>query len=98
MVFLINIAPIFSFLYAHNIDFLFNTYKYNSFRLNILGTSGRVCNRTSAGIDGCRLLCCGRGYQTRVREVEEKCRCNFVWCCQVKCDICRYKKEEHVCN
>lgn len=70
----------------------------STFRLNILGTRGRVCNRTSPGIDGCRLLCCGRGYQTRVREVEEKCHCNFVWCCNVKCDICRYKKEEHVCN
>ncbi|KAJ8979421.1 hypothetical protein NQ317_002201, partial [Molorchus minor] len=40
--------------------------------LNILGTRGRICNRTSLGMDGCRLLCCGRGYQTRVREVEEK--------------------------
>ncbi|KAK9884152.1 hypothetical protein WA026_005104 [Henosepilachna vigintioctopunctata] len=66
--------------------------------LNVLGTRGRVCNRTSQGIDGCRLLCCGRGYQTRVREVEEKCKCNFVWCCDVKCEICRYRKEEHVCN
>ncbi|CAH1641771.1 unnamed protein product [Spodoptera littoralis] len=33
--------------------------------LGILGTRGRTCNRTSAGLDGCRLLCCGRGYQTR---------------------------------
>ncbi|XP_019879422.1 protein Wnt-1 [Aethina tumida] len=66
--------------------------------LDILGTKGRVCNRTSQGIDGCRLLCCGRGYQTRVREVEEKCKCAFVWCCKVECDICRSKKEEHVCN
>lgn len=66
--------------------------------LNIMGTRGRLCNKTSQGIDGCRLLCCGRGYQTRVREVEEKCKCKFVWCCQVVCEICRYTKEEHVCN
>ncbi|XP_063238958.1 protein Wnt-3a-like [Bacillus rossius redtenbacheri] len=66
--------------------------------LGILGTRGRLCNRTSPGLDGCRLLCCGRGYQTRVRDVEEKCRCRFVWCCNVVCDMCRYKKEEHVCN
>ncbi|XP_008195370.1 protein Wnt-1 [Tribolium castaneum] len=66
--------------------------------LSILGTHGRICNRTSQGIDGCRLLCCGRGYQTRVREVEEKCKCHFVWCCNVVCDICRYRREEHVCN
>ncbi|KOB65577.1 Protein Wnt, partial [Operophtera brumata] len=53
--------------------------------LGILGTRGRTCNRTSAGLDGCRLLCCGRGYQTRVRDHEEKCKCKFVWCCKVQC-------------
>ncbi|XP_055706947.1 protein Wnt-1-like [Phlebotomus papatasi] len=66
--------------------------------LGILGTHGRVCNRTSPGIDGCRLLCCGRGYQTRVRHVEEKCNCQFVWCCKVKCDMCNHTREEHICN
>ncbi|XP_049762246.1 protein Wnt-1-like [Schistocerca cancellata] len=66
--------------------------------MGILGTRGRICNRTSMGLDGCRLLCCGRGYQTRVRDVEEKCNCRFVWCCNVVCEMCRYKKEEHICN
>ncbi|XP_013147886.1 PREDICTED: protein Wnt-4-like isoform X1 [Papilio polytes] len=66
--------------------------------LGILGTRGRTCNRTSAGLDGCRLLCCGRGYQTRVRDHEEKCRCRFVWCCRVHCEVCRYKRDHHVCN
>lgn len=67
-------------------------------RLGVLGTRGRLCNRGSFGLDGCRLLCCGRGYQTRVREVEEKCKCRFVWCCNVVCELCHYKKEEHACN
>ncbi|XP_059056214.1 protein Wnt-1-like [Achroia grisella] len=66
--------------------------------LGILGTRGRTCNRTSAGLDGCRLLCCGRGYQTRVRDHEEKCNCRFVWCCKVHCEVCRFKKDHHVCN
>ncbi|XP_030765210.1 protein Wnt-1-like [Sitophilus oryzae] len=66
--------------------------------LNILGTRGRVCNVTSPGLDGCPLLCCGRGYQTRVKDVEEKCKCQFVWCCNVVCSTCKSRKEEYVCN
>ncbi|XP_065078761.1 protein Wnt-1-like [Ochlerotatus camptorhynchus] len=64
----------------------------------IFGTRGRFCNRTSYGIEGCRLLCCGRGYQTRIRNVEEKCNCKFVWCCSVKCDTCNVRKDEYICN
>ncbi|XP_066249159.1 protein Wnt-4-like isoform X1 [Euwallacea similis] len=66
--------------------------------LDILGTRGRICNLTSQGIDGCPLLCCGRGYQTKIKDVEEKCNCQFVWCCNVVCSTCRSRKEEHVCN
>src|SRR5688572_22796089 len=35
-------------------------------RIGSLGTKGRPCNATSAGADGCDLLCCGRGYETKV--------------------------------
>lgn len=68
------------------------------FRIGVLGTRGRLCNSTSYGIDGCRLLCCGRGYQTVIRDVEEKCHCKFVWCCKVQCEMCSFKREEHYCN
>ncbi|KAG8235049.1 hypothetical protein J437_LFUL014552 [Ladona fulva] len=64
--------------------------------LVFLEESPDYCERNETlGLDGCRLLCCGRGYQTRVRDVTEKCRCRFVWCCNVVCDVCRYQKEEH---
>nr|UTM63732.1 wingless2 [Riptortus pedestris] len=66
--------------------------------LGVLGTHGRLCRRESPGLDGCKLLCCGRGYQTRLREVQEKCKCNFVWCCNVICEICSFTREEHICN
>ncbi|GAB6023753.1 hypothetical protein CHUAL_008509 [Chamberlinius hualienensis] len=66
--------------------------------IGVLGTYGRVCNKTSYGMDGCKLLCCGRGYQTLLRSVTEKCDCKFVWCCRVECQKCNFQKEEPICN
>ncbi|CAL4185971.1 unnamed protein product, partial [Meganyctiphanes norvegica] len=67
-------------------------------KLGILGTGGRICNKTSWGMDGCRILCCGRGYQTMQRTVTEKCNCRFIWCCKVECDMCQVERMEHYCN
>ena len=63
-----------------------------------LGTTGRTCNRTSQGLDSCSLLCCGRGFYSQVKEVEEDCNCRFVWCCKVQCDKCRRKQEFNYCK
>ena len=63
-----------------------------------LGTKGRQCNKTSYGLDGCSLMCCGRGYYTTVREIKEDCNCKFHWCCRVECMKCARKIEEHFCN
>lgn len=53
-----------------------------------LGTSGRVCLRQSEGMDGCNLMCCGRGYNTFKQKLVERCNCKFYWCCFVKCKTC----------
>lgn len=66
-------------------------------RLGIQGTSGRQCNDTSIGVDGCDLMCCGRGYRTQEVIVVERCSCTFHWCCEVKCKLCRTKKTIHTC-
>lgn len=66
--------------------------------LKILGTQGRRCNATSLDTDSCKLLCCGRGYHTMVRSVQDKCNCKFIWCCRVDCQKCMVQKEEHFCN
>ncbi|CAG0881464.1 unnamed protein product [Cyprideis torosa] len=62
-----------------------------------LGTQGRECNQTSDGIDGCDLLCCGRGYRTERQTRMERCNCKFKWCCEVKCEQCEVTVERHIC-
>lgn len=64
----------------------------------IFGTYGRECNKTSYGADSCDMLCCGRGYDTRVVTKIERCQCKFVWCCYVKCKNCTYEVDVHTCK
>lgn len=78
------------------IFFLSSSFHLRS--VGALGTSERICNATSYGLDGCRFMCCGRGYRTIERVAEVKCNCKFVWCCQVKCQWCKSKVIEHRCN
>lgn len=67
-------------------------------RYGILGTVRRTCNKTSDGEDGCRHLCCGRGYNTANKVDDVKCNCTFIWCCHVKCDWCKKEWIEHTCK
>ncbi|KAJ8006692.1 hypothetical protein DPEC_G00109860 [Dallia pectoralis] len=67
-------------------------------RWGVVGTRGRRCNRTSAGPDGCNLLCCGRGYNTHVVRNVERCECKFVWCCYVRCRKCESMNDMHTCK
>lgn len=63
-----------------------------------LGTQGRRCARSSPAIDGCNLLCCGRGYNAYKEKVTERCHCKFQWCCFVKCKTCERVVEEYTCK
>ncbi|KAK2139725.1 hypothetical protein LSH36_1636g00003 [Paralvinella palmiformis] len=61
------------------------------------GTRGRLCNATSIGLDGCELMCCGRGYRTETYSARERCNCIFHWCCEVTCEICNRTRMRHTC-
>lgn len=62
------------------------------------GTRDRICNVSSHGIDGCDLLCCGRGHNTRTEKRKEKCHCIFHWCCYVSCQECVRVYDVHTCK
>jgi len=67
-------------------------------RTGSIGTSGRECNATSMGTDGCELLCCGRGYTTEKIVEKRYCKCRFQYCCEVLCETCMIKREFHRCR
>ncbi|CAG2228230.1 WNT16 [Mytilus edulis] len=64
----------------------------------ILGTEGRLCNRTGSGPESCDLLCCGRGYNTQVVRLTDRCQCRFIWCCYVDCKTCETLFDRHTCK
>ncbi|KAL1114908.1 hypothetical protein AAG570_007732 [Ranatra chinensis] len=73
-------------------------YCVQNISIGSLGTQGRICNRTSHGMDGCNLMCCGRGYNTQKVNIKERCECKFHWCCYVKCKICTQTVDIHSCK
>ena len=79
--------------YENSPDFCAKSKKYG-----ITGTAGRECNNTSLGVDGCDLMCCGRGYDSSEIRVKERCSCTFHWCCHVKCQECTTWKSIHRCR
>ena len=67
-------------------------------RDGILGTRGRQCTRDNRDDRSCDMLCCGRGYNTKVVRHVERCHCKFVWCCEVKCKTCETLVDVHTCK
>lgn len=63
-----------------------------------LGTVGRECKPGSRTIDGCDLMCCGRGHSVNKVVIEEDCNCKFKWCCYVSCQTCRREKTVYTCR
>lgn len=66
--------------------------------LDVFGTTGRICNKTSDANDGCGNLCCGRGYNMIRRIRTKRCNCKFHWCCEVQCETCTIDEWIPICK
>ena len=64
----------------------------------VSGTHGRVCKKDSNGPDGCKSMCCDRGFETIQTKIKERCKCKFHWCCYVECKTCVKDVELTVCK
>lgn len=73
-------------------------YCENNSNLGIVGTRGRECNITSAGVDGCDQMCCRRGFDVKIVQETKACDCKFIWCCHVKCKQCTEAVPKYTCK
>lgn len=67
-------------------------------RYGLPGTSGRPCNLSSIGVDGCDLMCCGRGHTVSLQTITTRCNCLFKWCCEVQCQNCTVTRANYNCK
>ena len=64
------------------------------------GMLGRTCSSDDVTTNKCRSLCqaCRLRPQTVENYKQIKCRCQFVWCCSVKCATCTRRFSETTCR
>ncbi|XP_065058880.1 protein Wnt-8-like [Rhopilema esculentum] len=69
------------------------------------GTIGRACripvrDSTRGSKGHCNELCysCGFSIRYEVRPKKVRCNCKFRWCCEVRCETCRYDEDVLVCH
>ena len=74
------------------------SFCHHDTKMGSLGTKGRTCNISSSGADGCKTMCCDRGYYFNAEPVTKSCNCKFVWCCSVKCEKCTEIKSVYTCK
>ncbi|XP_078381170.1 protein Wnt-8b-like [Oculina patagonica] len=64
------------------------------------GMLGRTCRSDAVPTKECRSLCnsCQLRHQTVEHSKQVKCRCKFVWCCTIKCQLCTVKYSLTTCT
>ena len=64
------------------------------------GMLGRKCSSDDMPSKECKALCnvCKLRHHTVEHYEQVKCRCRFVWCCNVKCDTCTKQSTITTCK
>jgi wnt family. len=73
--------------YKDTLVFLDNV-DYCSTNKGVYSSTGRRCSLDKSSLDGCDKICCGKGHRERRIEIHSKCKCKFVYCCNVACETC----------
>ena len=63
------------------------------------GMRGRTWESDIVSVEKSRSLCnsCNLRNRTVEHQKQVKCKCKFVWCCTVKCDLCTVKYSRTAC-
>lgn len=64
------------------------------------GMLGRTCSSEDVTTNRCKTLCqsCELKPVTVQRSKTFDCRCHFLWCCSIKCELCTRKYSETTCT
>lgn len=46
----------------------------------------------------CEVICCGQLHRMHRRVFSSRCHCRFVWCCDIRCDICSITADNYYCT
>ena len=84
--------------FTDNLGFFMKNHIISRYSTSFAGTHGRVCDKNSRGPDGCKAMCCDRGFETIQTQIKERCKCKFHWCCYVECKTCTKDVELTVCK
>ena len=63
------------------------------------GMRGRKCSSDDQSVHKCNRMCtsCGLRFRNDVVTKTEKCKCNFVWCCHIRCQMCNKQVKVTTC-
>ena len=97
---LVEVNPSFTKKSTKDLVFLSASPSYCKKDLSIgaYGVTGRSCTKSGNIHTDCEAMCCEKGHFSKREIVQKKCACKLIWCCEVKCKICKSEQNNHYCR